>query len=167
MKSVIIGCCLIAVAFGIPAPAPDYSKPKEASYGHPTGGYQSQDSYNKAPAKQVCETHYKTIYKLVFEDKVVKKCEDVPEKVCKYIKEKVCHQEEGYGGDKGYNSQYHHKPEVCHYEDHKKCMEDHKEVCHYDSIRIPKNEPKKVPEKVCRYEKHHSYSRKWFWSKYE
>ena len=38
MKSVIIGCCLIAVAFGIPAPAPDYSKPKEASYGHPTGG---------------------------------------------------------------------------------------------------------------------------------
>ena len=52
-------------------------------------GYQSQDAYNKAPAKQVCETHYKTIYKLVFEDKVVKKCEDVPEKVCKYIKEKV------------------------------------------------------------------------------
>ena len=76
----------------------------------------------------------------------------------------VCHQEPehktGYGqGTHGYNSNYHHKPEVCHYENKQKCMEEHKNVCHYETEKIPHKEPQKVPEKICTYQKHHSYGK--------
>ena len=76
--------------------------------------------------------------------------------------EKVCHQEEehktGYGkGTHGYNSQYDHKPEVCHYENKQQCMKEHKQVCHYETKEVPHKEPHKVPETICTYKKHHSY----------
>merc|ERR1712026_601912 len=113
----------------------------------------------KQTGKKECETHYKTVYKTVIESKKITKCEDVPEQVCKYIKEKVCHQEKGYGGSNGYNSNYHHKPEVCHYENVQKCMEEHKNVCHTETENVPRKTPKQVPETICTYQKHHSYGK--------
>ena len=64
-----------------------------------------------------------------------------------------------FKGTHGYNSQYHHKPEVCHYENHKKCMEEHKNVCHYKNIDVPHKEPQRVPEQICSYKKHHTYGK--------
>ena len=74
----------------------------------------------------------------------------------------MCHQEPhykiGYGqGTHGYSSQYHHKPELCHFESHVKCMKEHKNICHYGTVNVPHKEPLKVPETICHYTKHHSY----------
>merc|ERR1711976_691806 len=150
MKHFIAFSCLLAVAFGAPQyHSSHHSNPySQKSYNtlHSSGGYQTHSSYHQQKPHKECETHYKTIYKTVIEHEKIKKCEDVPEKICKYIMEKVCHQEEehktGYGkGTHGYNSQYDHKPEVCHYE----------------TKEQPHKEPHKVPETICTYKKHHSY----------
>merc|ERR1712066_472448 len=161
MRSLLILAGLFAIAFGAP------NNPYTSHHGssHPHGGYQSHGSYHQERPHKECETHYKTIYKTVVEHKKIKKCEDVPELICKHIKEKVCHQEEehktGYGqGTHGYNSQYHHKPEVCHYEDHEEWKKHHKDVCHYETVDVPHKEPHKVPKEICTYKKHHSYSGK-------
>ena len=58
----------------------------------------------------------------------------------------VCHQDE------------HSHKEVCQYEDHEKCHEEHKEICDHHDVKIPHHDVVKVPEKVCHYQKHSSYS---------
>merc|ERR1712109_437765 len=160
MKTFIAISCLLALAAAVPAP--QYTSKYNKPYQKNSGGYK-EDTY-KQTGKKECETHYKTVYKTVIETQKIKKCEDVPEKVCNYIKEKVCHQEPehktGYWqGTHGYNKNYHHKPEVCHYENKHKCMEEHKNVCHYDTVKVPMKEPTKVPETICSYQKHHSYGK--------
>merc|ERR1712243_312322 len=36
-------------------------------------------------------------------------------------------------------------------------MKINKNVCHYETEKVPHKEPQKVPEKICTYQKHHSY----------
>ena len=54
-----------------------------------TSGHQSHSSYHGSPAHKECETHYKSIYKTVYEHKDIKKCHDIPKKICEHLKEKV------------------------------------------------------------------------------
>ena len=52
-------------------------------------GHQSHSSYHGSPAHKECETHYKSIYKTVYEHKDIKECHDIPKKICEHLKEKV------------------------------------------------------------------------------
>merc|ERR1711997_824957 len=75
MKSFIGLACLLAVANAIPVDI--------------HGGHQSHSSYHGSPAHKECETHYKSIYKTVYEHKDIKECHDIPKKICEHLKEKV------------------------------------------------------------------------------
>jgi len=54
-----------------------------------TSGHQSHSSYYGSPAHKECETHYKSIYKTVYEHKDIKECHDIPKKICEHLKEEV------------------------------------------------------------------------------
>jgi len=132
MRSFLAFACLLTLASAIPL--------------NPVGGHQSHSSYHGSAAHKECETHYKTIYKTVYEHKDVKNCHDIPKKICEHLKEKVCHEDD------------HSHKEVCQYENVEKCHEEHKEVCEHKDVKIPHHEQVKVPKKVCHFEKHSSFS---------
>merc|ERR1711997_1042441 len=132
MKSFIGLACLLAVANAIPVDI--------------HGGHQSHSSYHGSPAHKECETHYKSIYKTVYEHKDIKECHDIPKKICEHLKEKVCHEDD------------HSHKEICQYESHEKCHEEHKEICEHHDVKIPHQEEIKVPKTVCHFSKHSSFS---------